>query len=85
MPKFFVLRVQYNSLGAINYKTNPIWKQTIDLKSKTDNKGGEVDFPQYKNQMIVNTASKWWLYSPIQRLEALHQKYKDIRTRIGFP
>lgn len=51
------------------------------------NSGQELDFKSLKNKkvMLVNTASDCGYTNQYEGLQALHEKYKDKLTIIGFP
>ena len=38
-----------------------------------------------KKILIVNTASKYWLYAPVRRPAKLYEAYKDKLVIVGFP
>lgn len=57
-----------------------------DLKI-TLNNGQELDFDSLRNKkvMLVNTASDCGYTNQYEGLQALHERYKDKLTIIGFP
>jgi glutathione peroxidase len=91
MLKFFYPLLKRISLWT--GKSNRILKSTnmattsfYDLKTELNN-GQELDFNSLRNKkvMLVNTASDCGYTNQYEGLQALHEKYKDKLTIIGFP